>query len=168
VTAADMVRGKPGYLAPEQALGDVLDHRVDLFGVGLTLHEALTGRRLLGDPISEQARKLLATDLPPPSSGRPDTPPALDQIVSQLLQRLPANRTATADALVESLLALEGPASPQPMGRESLVQMLVQAADPGALTPAQEAKVANLKTRPMPASGTDPTAPSPTLQSTRP
>jgi eukaryotic-like serine/threonine-protein kinase len=144
---------------------------VDLFGVGLTLHEALTGRRLMDDPISEQAGKLLATDLPPPSSGRPDTPPAMDQIVAQLLQRTLDKRMPSADVLVEMLLALEGPAAPLPSGKESLIQMLAQAADPAALTPAQEAKVANLRTRPMPASGgggNDTTAPSPTLQSTRP
>jgi serine/threonine protein kinase len=166
VTANDMIRGKPGYLAPEQALGEPLDSRVVLFGVGLTLHELLTGKRLLDDTQTEQVRRLLHTDLPPPSLDRPDTPAALDQLVRQLLARSPDQRTRSADALSEALLALPGDAAPLPLGKQQLAELLALAADPAALSPTQRDRMAQLKTRPMPKSG-ETTAEAPTLQSTR-
>ncbi|HVE84314.1 MAG TPA: serine/threonine-protein kinase, partial [Myxococcales bacterium] len=121
VTRVGTVRGKAGYMAPEQASARPFDGRADLFALGLTLHEVLTGERVLkGDSDAELMRASVEQPLPPPSAVRPDVPPALDQLVMKLLQRLPRDRTPSAELFRQSLLALPPELAPYPRGRGEL------------------------------------------------
>jgi serine/threonine-protein kinase len=128
LTQAQTVRGKAGYMAPEQAYGKSLDGRADLFALGLTLHEALTGQRLLqGD--NEAALMIASTEQPllPPSHFVPGISPALDAIIMGLLQRDLAQRTPSGEELQRQLLSLPGAEAPYPHGRQQLIEAMREA-----------------------------------------
>jgi serine/threonine protein kinase len=132
VTLTEGVRGKVGYMAPEQVQGLPLDTRADLFALGLTLHEILTGDRLLGGD-SDRARMeaSLRQQLPPPSARRPDCPPELDAAVMGLLERDLDLRTSSGGKLREQLLHLSGVSAPYPDGQEQLARLVQRVKAPG-------------------------------------
>jgi serine/threonine-protein kinase len=116
------VRGKAGYLAPEQVQGLPFDGRADLFALGLTLHEALTGAPALsGGTELELLQASVSGGVPPPSRLAMGIPPELDAAVMGLLEVDPARRTASGAQLQRQLMALSGDAAPYPNGREALV-----------------------------------------------
>jgi hypothetical protein len=123
LTVVGNVRGKLGYMAPEQAYAQPIDGRTDLFALGLTLHEALTGRRLLqGNDDMELMRAAAEQVLPPPSHFRPEVPPELDTAIMRLLERDVSRRTATGAEVRQQLLAITGEAAAFPNGQLALAQ----------------------------------------------
>ncbi|QRN97064.1 serine/threonine protein kinase [Archangium violaceum] len=128
LTQADRVRGKLGYLAPEQARGEPFDGRADLFALGLTLHEALTGRRVFQDEVvSDTVRSAPPPFLVPPSVLRPDVPLALDAAIMDLLQWNAGDRTPRGHQLREQLCALPGALAPYPHGQRELAHLVQEA-----------------------------------------
>lgn len=106
-TATGVLKGKAGYMSPEQALGAELDHRSDQFAAGIVLWEMLTGTRLFGEGGAASALlKLVECRVPPPSSLRPDLPPALDEVVLRALSKNPDDRYADMRAFQQALLRL--------------------------------------------------------------
>jgi serine/threonine-protein kinase len=98
------VKGKPAYVAPEAIEGRAFDARVDLFSVGVVLHEMLTLTPLFGaDHDLAILHKVLEMRIPRPSETRPDVPPVLDAIVMKALQRDPALRYASAAEMARDL-----------------------------------------------------------------
>ncbi|MBL93363.1 MAG: hypothetical protein CMH56_16305 [Myxococcales bacterium] len=92
-TATGLVKGKVAYMAPEQAGGDKMDHRVDQFATGVVLWEMLTGERLFARDV--QTKTLLAVleaKVRPPSELRSDIPKELDAIVLKALAKSPEER----------------------------------------------------------------------------
>jgi eukaryotic-like serine/threonine-protein kinase len=125
LTQAQTVRGKAGYMAPEQAYGKPLDGRADLFALGLTLHEALTGQRALqGDSEAELMIAATEQELLPPSSFVAGISPALDAIIMGLLQHDRERRTPSGEVLQQQLMALTGSEAPYPQGRQQLINAL--------------------------------------------
>jgi serine/threonine-protein kinase len=105
----DGVKGKFGYLAPEQARGVDVDGRADVFALGVTMWEMLVGRRLFaGKDEVETLRNVLQKPVPPPSSLRPDVPPELDRIVLRALDRSREKRYQNADELARDCDAVLG------------------------------------------------------------
>jgi len=103
-TARDAIKGKLAYLSPEQARGDELDARADLYGLGLVLFEALTGERYL--TAENDAAFLRAAERPvwrAPSSLRPELPMALDRLLARLLAAEPERRLVSAEAVLAEL-----------------------------------------------------------------
>ncbi|HEX8537140.1 MAG TPA: serine/threonine-protein kinase [Cystobacter sp.] len=128
LTRADRVRGKLGYLAPEQARGESFDGRADLFALGLSLHEALTGRRVFaGEDASDTMRSEPPIFLLPPSGFRSDIPPQLDAAIMGLLEWKVARRTPRGLRLREQLCELTGPFAPYPQGQEELARLVQEA-----------------------------------------
>lgn len=128
LTQVGIVKGKPGYLAPEQAAGEDIDGRVDLFALGVTLHECLTGKRLfpIGDD-TESLNAIFTMPIPKPSSLRKDVPEALDAAVMRLLEReLPA-RTPNAREGVQMFMKVTGPAAAYPAGQQELAKAVKRA-----------------------------------------
>jgi serine/threonine-protein kinase len=121
VTKVGLVKGKPGYLAPEQAAGEPIDGRVDLFALGVTLHEALTGQRLfpIDDSLASQ-QAVFTMPIPRPSQLRPEVPAALEAVVMKLLERDLDRRTRSASEAREALLAIEGAGAAFPTGQQAL------------------------------------------------
>jgi len=107
-TQSGVVKGKAGYLAPEQLRGEtVIDGRVDLFALGTVLHELLTGERLFaGDTDLGTMKNILELKIPVPSSRRADVPPELDRVVMRALDRSPSKRYANAWEMARDLDAV--------------------------------------------------------------
>ena len=110
--------GTPAYMAPEQAAGDAVDHRADLYAWGVVAYELLAGRH----PFAEKstARQLIAAHIgsAPPSLqvSRADVPPALAALVMRCLEKERDRRPESAEAIVASLRAGEGHARPPRRG----------------------------------------------------
>jgi serine/threonine-protein kinase len=107
-TRSGTVKGKLAYMAPEQARGEPVDARADVFALGVVLWEACTGRRLFardGDAAT-LAALLGAEPVSPPSAWNEQVPPELDALVLAALERDPARRLASADELAQGLAAL--------------------------------------------------------------
>jgi serine/threonine-protein kinase len=107
VTRSGTLKGKIGYMSPEQADGRELDGRSDLFSLGILFHEMLTRRRLFRSKDDlETLRRIREAEVKPPSSARPQVGPELDAIVVKLLARDPAARFQTGEEVVEALSPL--------------------------------------------------------------
>jgi serine/threonine-protein kinase len=101
-TRTGEVKGKMAYMSPEQALGDKLDRRSDLFSVGAILYECLTGRRMWGDGTDVDLMRKLALEEPPRLV---DAPPALADLYHRLVARSPEHRPQSAGDVATELRA---------------------------------------------------------------
>ncbi len=99
--------GKFAYMSPEQAAGKPLDHRSDIFSLGVVLFEMLAGRRLFadGDP-DEKLRAVIACEVPDIRAFNPEVPEALRLVMQRILAKEPGDRYADAGLLEEDLRAL--------------------------------------------------------------
>ncbi len=103
-TQAGILKGKFGYMSPEMIRGLPIDHRSDVFAMGICLHEALTGARLFyGETDFATLELVRDAKVPPPSHSTPGIPPALDAIVLKALAREVADRFPSAQHLQEAL-----------------------------------------------------------------
>ena len=103
-TRQGVVKGTTGYMSPEQATGQEIDHRTDLYQAGLLLHECLTGRALFWRPEDHITRDLMRKhQVPPPSTKVPGLPPELDDLVLTALRIRPEQRFQTAAELVSAV-----------------------------------------------------------------
>jgi serine/threonine protein kinase len=103
-TRAGMLKGKLGYMSPEQVQGKPLDRRSDVFAIGIVLWELIAGRRLFaGDAEYAVLQRIVEGVVPPLSSVRPDVPPALDAAVMRALQSDRDQRYPTARDLQRDL-----------------------------------------------------------------
>jgi serine/threonine-protein kinase len=116
-TNTDLAVGTPGYMCPEQVRGDDVDHRGDLYSVGVILFEMLTGKPPFAGRSSMAVMIAHATEDPPSfahTDARVCVPPAIEAVVMSCLAKDPAQRPASARKLAELYeLALEQPADPQ-------------------------------------------------------
>ncbi len=105
LTTPGTVLGKSAYMAPEQALGELVDGRCDLWAAGVMLYEMLTGERLFAaeSPVATIARVVRA-EVPRPSAVRPQLPALVDDVVLTALRRQPDERYLAA-ALMAARLA---------------------------------------------------------------
>jgi tetratricopeptide (TPR) repeat protein len=98
--------GTPLYMSPEQASGELLDARSDLFSLGAVLYECLAGKSpFAADSLTSVMARLLTSEPPPPSRLNPQSPANLDHIVLKLLSKDRRQRYASADELLADLQA---------------------------------------------------------------
>jgi serine/threonine-protein kinase len=123
-TASVFIKGKPAYMSPEQANGQPLDGRSDLFAVGVMLWETLMNQRLfIGADTMSTLAAVLFGQIPRPRAVRPDIPKDLERVVMKLLERDLGARYATAEQAIDDLLACED--APK-NGREQLMRVLAE------------------------------------------
>jgi serine/threonine protein kinase len=104
-SSPDMIVGKLSYMAPEQARGEVLDRRADVFSVGVMLWEALAGRRFAdSDQPSEIRRRRAIGAEPRLKEVAPNVPAGLIEICDRALALRPEDRFASAALFREALL----------------------------------------------------------------
>lgn len=103
LTLKDTVMGTPKYMSPEQVKGEKLDHRSDLYSLGVVLFEMLVGRPpFIGEPLTICHKQV--ADLPPlPHELNEQIPKVVEQIVLKLLEKNPNKRFQTAEELLETL-----------------------------------------------------------------
>jgi serine/threonine protein kinase len=106
-TMPGVVRGKASYMSPEQCLGDALDHRTDVFALGVVLYELTTGTRCFhGRTDFERMLAVVRGDYLPPARLVPGFPPELDQVIRTALAPMPADRFASCAEMIEALEAV--------------------------------------------------------------
>jgi serine/threonine protein kinase len=103
-TAVGVIKGKYYYMSPEQAWGDTIDHRSDIFSAGIVLYEMMTGQMLY---LEEDLHRLLdmarKADIKPPSTLRRGIPPQLERIVMHALAKKPEDRYQSAGDFASDL-----------------------------------------------------------------
>jgi serine/threonine protein kinase len=103
-TVSGTIKGKAPYMAPEQILGEPLDRRADVFGIGVLLFEVTTRTRLYSSKSDANAMKqIIEGEVPDPAARRADYPPALAAVVRRALARHRDQRYPSARALVDDL-----------------------------------------------------------------
>jgi serine/threonine protein kinase len=114
LTQLGTILGTPAYMAPEQACGRPIDLRCDLFSLGVVLYRALTGQ--LPFQGNDNLSLLMALTMVLPKliqELNPAIPPALADLVMQMLEKDPARRPASAQVVADTLARLEKVATPQ-------------------------------------------------------
>jgi tetratricopeptide (TPR) repeat protein len=103
--ATTLVSGTPYYMSPEQVLGGDVDHRTDLYSLGVTLFELCTGS--VPFDTGEVAYHHRHTPVPDPRALRADLPPELARLILKLLSKAPADRFDSAYDVLETLTRIE-------------------------------------------------------------
>jgi serine/threonine protein kinase len=103
-TQVGVIKGKYYYMSPEQAWGDRVDLRTDIFSTGIVLHELLVGQMLYYEEdlhrLLERVRK---AEVPTPSATRADVPPELDRIAMRALCKRPEERFQSSGEMASEL-----------------------------------------------------------------
>jgi serine/threonine-protein kinase len=96
--------GTPKYMSPEQSSGATIDHRTDIFSLGIVLYEMLTGARLFqGDSLPQVLHNVATFVPPPPSRLKPEVSSLLDLVVMRALAKKPEDRYGNAWEMVDDL-----------------------------------------------------------------
>jgi formylglycine-generating enzyme required for sulfatase activity/predicted esterase len=129
LTSIGVSLGTPAYMAPEQASADpMIDHRADLYSVGVLAYEMLAGRTPFTGAPQAVLMAQIANAPPPLSELKPEVPAAVAQIVMKCLEKDPARRYQTADELleaIESLVTPVGAVPPSKVDRRSKTRRVV-------------------------------------------
>ncbi len=103
-TRTGSLLGTPHYMSPEQAAGRTVDHRADVYAMGVILFEAATGQKpFLAESLFDLLRKHVEVPPPPPRSLRPDLPPEVESVILTALAKAPEQRFASAQAMSMAL-----------------------------------------------------------------
>jgi TolB-like protein/Tfp pilus assembly protein PilF len=136
-TQAGEVMGTPGYMSPEQISCLPLDHRTDIFSLGVVLHEMATGQRpFKGNSPGELISSILRDDPAPVTDSRPDLPGDLARIIRRCLEKDPHRRLQTARDVGNEFRDLVGQMplrAPAPVSATQAVSL----ADPGTVQAAE-------------------------------
>ncbi|HET7539854.1 MAG TPA: protein kinase [Polyangiaceae bacterium] len=146
VTKTGSILGTPCYMSPEQAIGESdIDHRSDIWSIGVILYECLTGvRPIQGDSIGQIVKQILVDGVRPIDELEPDLPRAIVELVADMLSRERDGRPSHLERVLELLSAqteVVVPAFGLPerdpaRSRESLGNLETLRADPSARAPA--------------------------------
>src|SRR4051812_23633297 len=111
LTRVGVVMGTVAYMSPEQAVGQAVDERTDLYSLGVMLYEMIAGVVPFDAELPSQVLARQLVEKPPPLP--PSTPPALAELVYDLMEKKPEDRPASAQVVLDRLL----PLTPTPSGR---------------------------------------------------
>ncbi len=133
LTQAGKVVGTPAYMSPEQAAGKPIDHRTDLFSLGVVLYQMATGHKpFTGETGINVMAAILMSEPVSPSKLAPDLPPTLAALIMRLLSKNPAGRPQTAAHVVVELEAIRRLLIAPPVVVVSAPVPAAPAADPWA------------------------------------
>jgi hypothetical protein len=143
LTGSGLVVGTPGYMSPEQARGETLDERTDLFSLGVVLYLLCTGQEPFAGSNPTAVLTALAVDRQKPARElNPRVPPALSDLIDRLLEKKPGDRPESAAEVAKLLRQIERgqpPAAPLPTAQaeaqtDAMGQPTRAAAEPGRPT----------------------------------
>jgi serine/threonine-protein kinase len=108
VTRSGAIVGTPAYLSPEAIKGGKVTTRSDIFSLGVTFYQLITGNKIFdAEHFSDSLNKVLSYHPPKPSQVRSDVPPELDRIILRMLQKQPEKRWASCDDIINALQEIE-------------------------------------------------------------
>ncbi|MGI8732818.1 MAG: protein kinase domain-containing protein [Pyrinomonadaceae bacterium] len=114
-TRSGVVLGTPAYLSPEQARGQAVDGRSDLFALGVVLYESITGHTpFTGEGFIDIAANVLHVNPPPPSQANTGVPRQLDFVTLKALEKRAEKRYQSAAELIADLKAVSGVLGEEP------------------------------------------------------
>src|SRR5438093_6625973 len=139
LTQTATVLGTATYFSPEQAQGEPVDARSDIYSLGVVMYEMLTGHApFSGESAVTIAYKHVKEEPRPPSRLNPDVPSGLDAIVMKCLAKNPANRYQNVDELLQDLRRFEAglPVAATPLLAPEATEPVERATRPTSLLPA--------------------------------
>jgi len=123
LTATGLVMGTPAYMAPEQARAAATDERADLFSLGSLLYRLVCGEPpFKGDTAMALIAALIESTPAPPSRFNIEIPPALDELILQLLAKTPDGRPKSAAEVVSRIEAIERGLDATTLANQSVVR----------------------------------------------
>lgn len=126
--------GTPSYMSPEQILGDKLDFRSDLFSLGIVLYQMVTGQKPFVEDDSHTVMQKIRLDrYTPPRKLNPSVPRQLEHIMARCMEKMPANRYGSTQALIDDLV--EFLATRVPINHNARLVMFLR--EVGAITDAE-------------------------------
>ncbi len=160
LTQTGGIMGTPNYMSPEQALGNDLDHRTDIFSLGVVFYELLTGiKPFAGNSLGQVINNIINLSVPSPATANPQTTGAIEAIVLRCLQKniedryeSPKDLLADLDAYIRGDISAIRP-KPESQGSpaESDVYISYSALDDQSLSGIEEGWISrfhrNLKVR---------------------
>ena len=131
--------GTPKYMSPEQSTGSKMDHRTDIFSLGIVLYEMLTGAKLFrGDSLTNVLHNVANFEPPPPSRIKPEVSQLLDLVIKRAMEKKPADRYTSAwemvDDLRHCLQELAPPTRAAQLDADSDISKTAPTADPAVKT----------------------------------
>ena len=102
-TKENLIKGKLAYMSPEQANGQKIDHRSDIFSTGIILYELLAARRMFTGETMHVLSLVRGAQYDPPEEVIPDLPPKLNSILSRALAKDPDERYQSAGEMLADI-----------------------------------------------------------------
>jgi serine/threonine-protein kinase len=150
-TRASMIVGTPEYMAPEQACGQPVSPRTDLYAVGIILFEMLTGRLpFRGDSPMHVAIQQVQAQPPPPSSLVDGLPAELEALILRLLAKEPEQRPASAEAVARELKAISKTLAAEMTQLSGFARTLPEPEPPSVRPPGRQEAAAPQRSAPAP------------------
>jgi len=134
-TEKGALRGKLMYMSPEQAWGKPIDHRSDVFALGIVLYELITDQRpFLGSSDMSVLERVRRGAVAPPSSLHPEIPARLEKVIMKALEKEPADRQRDAALMHQELEAILQESDPKAGARDlaRFVRILFEKGERGA------------------------------------
>jgi eukaryotic-like serine/threonine-protein kinase len=124
--------GTAAYMSPEQARGEDVDHRADIWSLGVLLYEMVAGRLPFGGEHEQAVLYMILNQDPSPLAAlRPDVPEGLQRVVDKTLEKDRANRYQDIRAVIDDLRSLSASGSALPEGKKSIVVLPFEDISPG-------------------------------------
>ncbi len=116
VTRAGAIVGTPAYLSPEAISGGEITAQSDIFSLGVTFYQLLTGEKIFSaEHFSDSLNKVISLVPIKPSEYRTDIPPELDRIILRMLEKQPVKRWANCDEIIADLEKIDEVAQIKPL-----------------------------------------------------
>jgi tRNA A-37 threonylcarbamoyl transferase component Bud32 len=171
LTQEGQLLGTPNYMSPEQILGRDVDHRADIFSLGVVLYEMVTRHKpFQGENLTVVSHRIVYDQFTPPKEYAGDLPPGTDQILAKALEKDPGRRYQRARDMADDLRRVLGSVGVRDTLNETqslsttavLPAHLLRPAAPAPAVPAASAAAAALSPAvlvavpPLPATGGEP------------
>ncbi|MGB9773713.1 MAG: protein kinase domain-containing protein [Bacteroidota bacterium] len=126
LTTEGTLLGTPAYMSPEQARGEPLDSRTDLFSLGVTAYEMLSGIKIFGGDSYAACLHKIQTLVPPALTElREDVPSSISDLIAKLIAKKKEERYSSAEEVLAELLQIQSALNIAP-AKDELAQLVVQ------------------------------------------